>query len=133
MTEQVLDRQQKHRLAVLRHAEEITGNVAATWAATPMLTSLRMSTSPTATLTSPSCCCWAAKPGPAVTRVAADAAVTQAMTFAWNLFMGLPPTATEIFGGTRGRYPFTWSGPHPSGRRDASATVMLPCDVSGHR
>jgi transposase InsO family protein len=30
MTEQVLDRQQKHRLAVLRHAEEITGNVAAT-------------------------------------------------------------------------------------------------------
>jgi hypothetical protein len=25
MTEQVLDRQQKHRLAVLRHAEEITG------------------------------------------------------------------------------------------------------------
>jgi transposase InsO family protein len=30
MTEQVLDRQQKHRLAVLRHAEEISGNVAAT-------------------------------------------------------------------------------------------------------
>lgn len=30
MTEQVLDRQQEHRLAVLRHAEEITGNVAAT-------------------------------------------------------------------------------------------------------
>ena len=30
MTEQVLDRQQKHRLAVLRHAEEVTGNVAAT-------------------------------------------------------------------------------------------------------
>lgn len=30
MTTQVLDRQQKHRLAVLRHAEEITGNVAAT-------------------------------------------------------------------------------------------------------
>ena len=30
MTEQVPDRQQKHRLAVLRHAEEISGNVAAT-------------------------------------------------------------------------------------------------------
>jgi transposase InsO family protein len=30
MSEQTLDRQQKHRLAVLRHAEEITGNVAAT-------------------------------------------------------------------------------------------------------
>jgi transposase InsO family protein len=30
MTEQVLDRQQKHRLAVLRHADEISGNVAAT-------------------------------------------------------------------------------------------------------
>jgi transposase-like protein len=30
MTEQMLDRQQKHRLAVLRHAEEVTGNVAAT-------------------------------------------------------------------------------------------------------
>jgi transposase InsO family protein len=30
MTGQVLDRQQKHRLAVLRHAEEVTGNVAAT-------------------------------------------------------------------------------------------------------
>jgi hypothetical protein len=30
MTEQVLDRQQKHRLAVLRHVEEISGNVAAT-------------------------------------------------------------------------------------------------------
>jgi transposase len=30
MTERVLDRQQKHRLAVLRHAVEVTGNVAAT-------------------------------------------------------------------------------------------------------
>jgi transposase InsO family protein len=30
MTEQVLDRQQKHRLAVLRHADEVSGNVAAT-------------------------------------------------------------------------------------------------------
>jgi transposase len=30
MSEQVLDRQQKRRLAVLRHAEEVTGNVAAT-------------------------------------------------------------------------------------------------------
>ena len=30
MSEQVLDRQQKHRLAVLRHAEEVTGNVAVT-------------------------------------------------------------------------------------------------------
>ena len=30
MSEQVLDRQQKHRRAVLRHAEEVTGNVAAT-------------------------------------------------------------------------------------------------------
>lgn len=30
MIEQVLDRQQKHRLAVVRHAEEVTGDVAAT-------------------------------------------------------------------------------------------------------
>jgi hypothetical protein len=30
MTTQILDRHQKHRLAVLRHAEEVTGNFAAT-------------------------------------------------------------------------------------------------------
>lgn len=30
MSELALDRQQKYRLAILRHAEEVTGNVAAT-------------------------------------------------------------------------------------------------------
>ena len=30
MTEATMDRQVRHRLAVLRHAEEVTGNVAMT-------------------------------------------------------------------------------------------------------